>query len=133
MQKGYTGISFPFRIGNKGGVVLSSTSRYEVPHIIESIIQILGTVKKERVMEMTFGSDVMSRLFDPNDEILQNLLRYQILDILLTQEPRILVKEEDIQFIVNDSELFASINFEVISYHTMQSTVVKIGGESIGE
>ena len=86
MTRGYNGISFPFRIGNKGGVVMSSTSRYEIPHIHESITQILGTKFKERVMEMQFGSDLDTRIFDPNDKSLQSMIKFQIVELLDRQE-----------------------------------------------
>ena len=59
--KKYTGISFPFRIGTKGGVVMSSTSPTEVPHIVESIKQILTTAFLERTMESGFYSDLMTQ------------------------------------------------------------------------
>ena len=43
MKQGFTGISFPFRVGVKGGVVMSTTNEREVPHIIEAMKQILLT------------------------------------------------------------------------------------------
>ena len=39
-QSGYTGISYPFRINNRGGCVMSTTSRNDPTHIAESIQQI---------------------------------------------------------------------------------------------
>ena len=42
-QSGFTGISYPFRISNRGGVVMSTTSRHDPSHISESIQQIFNT------------------------------------------------------------------------------------------
>ena len=79
-EQGYTGISFPFRIGVKGGVVTSTTSTREVPHIIESMKQILRTFKYERTMEYHIYSEVDTDIFEPNDISTHTLLQYQIKD-----------------------------------------------------
>lgn len=127
-NKGFTGISFPFRIGNRGGLVMSSTSRYEVPHIIESIQQILGTKKRERVMELHFGSDIDFRIFEENDTTTHTLIKYQILETLEEFEPRILVEGEDIEIWGKDEKVFATIDFVVIKFHSNHTVVVELGG-----
>lgn len=128
MSKGYTGISFPFRIGNKGGVVLSSTDRYSVPHIIESMEQILGTKFRERVMELSLGSDIDSQIFEPNNESTHGLIKYQIVQALEEQEPRIEVTTEGINIINKEEELIAEIDFVVVSYQSNYQTTIRIGG-----
>ena len=77
MSQSYTGISFPFRIGVKGGVVLSTTTEQEAEHIKESIIQIIGTKPMERIMEYHIKSDVSTYIFDPNDESTRALIAYE--------------------------------------------------------
>lgn len=129
MKRGYNGISFPFRIGNKGGVVMSSTSRYAIPHIEESITQILGTRFRERVMEMEIGSDLDVRIFDPNDKALQSLIKFQIREILERQEPRIEVTEDDIDIITEDNYFYANIKFRVVRYHSEHVVRVNLRGE----
>lgn len=132
MRGGYTGISFPFRIGNKGGVVLSTTDRYSVPHIEESIQQILGTMFGERVMEFDFGSDLDIQVFEPNEPVTHNLIKYQIVEALKTFEKRIVVEREDIDIIAQGEKIFANIHFTVISYQSEHDVTVVLGGEQDG-
>lgn len=128
MSRGYTGISFPFRIGNKGGVVMSSTDRYSVPHIIESMEQILGTKFKERVMELNFGSDIDTQIFELNDETTHSLIKYQIVQALEEQEPRVEVSEEDIIIRSDEGKLIAEIDFVVVSYQSNYQATIQVGG-----
>lgn len=124
-MSGYTGISFPFRIGVKGGVVLSSTNIGEVPHIIESIIQILRTSKYERVMESNIYSEIDTDIFEPNDVSTYTLLEYQINDALTKLEPRIEVKQVQIEEV--EDKIYADITFKAISYDLTQTIKVKVG------
>jgi len=86
---GYTGISFPIRIGSKGRVVTSTTTDMEIPHILESIRQILLTRKGERVNEPEFGADLYHLIFENIDETLINVLAYKVQTALERWEPRI--------------------------------------------
>ena len=133
MRGGYTGISFPFRIGNKGGVVLSTTDRYSVPHIEESIQQILGTRLGERVMEYGFGSDLDTQVFEPNDPVTHNLIKYQIVEALDRFEPRIKVRDEDIEIFAKDERVYAMINYTVVKYMADYTTIIEIGGKVGGK
>lgn len=129
MSKGYTGISFPFRIGVKGGVVLSTTDRYGVQHIEESLIQILGTNFGERVMEGRFGSDLDTQIFSPNDEVTHGIIKYQIVEAIKIWDKRVKVTEEGISIRADGEKLFADIHFEVIGYSSGYDTTIQIGGE----
>ena len=112
---GYTGISFPFRIGVRGGVVLSSTSKFAIPKIEESIIQILGTRRMERWMEYHIFSDLDTVVFEPNDRSLQTLFRHQLMEAL-QHDSR--VKIAQITFHADDEFLWVDIDFRVIRYQT---------------
>ena len=126
MKLGFRGVSYPFRLGNKGGVVMSSTSYTEVPHIVESLKQILSTRKGERVMEPQFGSLIDTQIFEPNDEASQNMIKFQIEEALNEQEPRIEVLnielEEDGNYII------AILHYNVIQYNTRYIHTFRIGG-----
>ena len=130
-NSGYTGISFPFRISNQGGVVLSTTDVNDVPHIEESIHQILGTNFLERVMESEIYSSVQASIFEPNDVSLQQVIKTQILESLERLEERIELTDSDIELEVKtdgDVEfLYAIITYKVIKYQTYYSTTVKVG------
>lgn len=129
MSRGYTGISFPFKIGNRGGVVMSTTNRYEVPHIIESMEQILGTHKRERTMEKNFGSDLDLQIFEPNEPVTHNIIKYQIVQALKEFEPRVEVKEEDIDIRAEGESIYATINFTVLRYQSNYKATILLGGE----
>ena len=128
---GYTGISYPFRISSQGGVVTSTTSETDPTHISESIRQILGTRRLERVMESEIYSTVDSLLFEPNNESLQQVLRARIVEDLERLEERIELEEDDIEFFVEtegDNEfLYATITYKIIKYQTHYTAKVKVG------
>ena len=125
MKQGFTGISFPFRIGVRGGVVTSTTNVREVPHIIEAMKQILLTRPKERCMEYDFKSDIDTDIFEPNDPSCHTLIAYQVKEALKELEDRIEVISVDITS--DDSYIFATINFKVLVYDTTYSTEIKVG------
>lgn len=121
----YTGISFPFRIGNKGGVAMSTTSYESVPHIIEAIKQILLTRPNERGMEYNFKSDIDTDIFEPNDESTRTLVEYQVREALRELEDRIEVEEVNVTS--RDNEIWAEITFTVLKYNKTFSTDAKVG------
>ena len=125
IESGFKGISFPFRIGNKGGVVMSTTSAYEVPHIIESMQQILGTKPFERGMEMGFHCEVINNLFDINNENLYQLVAYQIREALEKWEDRIEVL--DVQVYGEEETVYADISFSVKLYKAVYNTKLRVG------
>lgn len=126
MKEGFKGVSFPFRLGNKGGIVLSSTSYTEVPHIVESIQQILSTRKGERVMEPQFGSLIDTQIFEPNDLAAQNMIKFQIKEALKEQEPRIEVL--NVELTEDGNYIIAILHFNVIQYNTRYIHTFRIGG-----
>ncbi len=125
VETGFKGISFPFRIGNKGGVVMSSTSSFEVPHILESIQQILTTKPYERGMEMGFHCSVINNVFDINNESLYQLVEYQIREALEKWEDRIEV--DKVEVYGEEEFVYADITFTVKLYSTVHETRIKVG------
>lgn len=128
-ERSYTGISFPFRIGVKGGVVTSTTSTREVPHIIESMKQILRTFQYERTMEHHVYSEIDTDIFEPNDTSTHTLLEYQIKDALRRLEPRIAVSS--VNFSSVNSSVYATINFKVLPYDSDYTTKLKVGETNV--
>lgn len=130
-MKGYTGISFPFRIGNRGGIVMSSTSHSDVAHIEESIIQILSTNLGERVMDYELFSDIDTQIFEVNNVTTHNFIKYQIVEALGRHEPRIeelFVESNDIIIYGEEEKIFAEINYRVVDYGTNHTIKVNLGG-----
>lgn len=130
-QSGFTGISYPFRVSNRGGCVMSTTSRHDPTHISESIQQILNTGFLERPMESEVYTTATSLLFEPNDITLQQVLKSRIVSDLERLEKRIECDEDDIEFVVeteNDVEyLYAIISYRIIKYNTFFTSKVKVG------
>lgn len=121
----FTGISFPFRIGVRGGVVLSSTSEYDISHIVEAMQQILLTRPLERSMEYHICSDIDTDIFSPNDTSSHTLLKYQINKALTLLEDRVTILNVGITS--EDSTLYALIEFKVKKYDTNYITEIKVG------
>ena len=130
-QSGFTGISYPFRISNRGGCVMSTTSRTDPTHIAESIQQIFNTNFLERPMESGIYTTVTSLLFEPNDIALQQVLKSRIVDDLERLEERIECDEDGIELeieIEDDVEyLYANITYKIIKYNTYYISKIKVG------
>lgn len=130
---GYTGISYPFRVTNRGGCAISTTSKTDPTHIQESIQQIINTHFLERPMEGgEVYSQVLTLLFEPNDESLQQVIRSYIIDDLERLEERIECEDDYVEFVVevddNGAEvLFVNITYKIIKYNTYYTSKIKVG------
>lgn len=132
MLSGFKGISFPFRINNRGGVTMSTTTKDKPTHIIESIQQIFGTNFLERPMESEIYTTVTSLLYEPNSVALQEVLKTRMSDDLTRLESRIECRPQDIEFNVEKTEdgleyLFAILTFRVLKYNTSYVTKIRVG------
>lgn len=137
-EVGYTGISYPFRIGNHGGVVMSTTNKNDSTHIDEGIQQIFNTMFLERPMEPDVYSSVYELLFEPNDAVLQRVLKLRIVNDITRLDNRVECKESDIKFTIETDEngidyLFANITYAVVKYSTQIYTAKIKVGEIINE
>jgi hypothetical protein len=83
------GMSFPVAIGPSGALAESSG----VEKVEESIRIILGTQYGERIMRPTFGCNLKSLVFAPNNSATANLARFYVQQGLAQWEPRIDVLE----------------------------------------
>lgn len=79
------GMSFPAVLGADGGIAESAGAQ----KVEESIRMILGTQYGERVMRPTFGCNLKSLVFAPNDSGTANLAAYYVKQGLQQWEPRI--------------------------------------------
>ena len=122
------GVSFPLRVGNKGGFVMSS----HINHIEESIVQIFSTQFYERVMLPEFGSDIDANIFDPNEVETHALIRYEIVEALTKYEPRIVIDEDGIEIEADGSNIYVTLSYALANYTNMGlvRVKVKIGGDN---
>lgn len=129
-QRGYTGISFPFRFSGRGGVATSTTSPTNFSHIKESIQQILLTNVGERIMEPDFGINAREVLFSATeDETEQSVLKFLIKEAIEKFEKR--VEIQDIRIITDESSVMegtivVEIDFLVKKYLTSDSVKVTL-------
>ena len=126
-KSAYTGLSFPFRLNNRGGIAMSTTTVNAPDHINESIAQIVLTQLKERPMELAVGSDVHRAVFSPNDPTTHALLRYNIVDALTRLEPRISVTEDKIGIAEYENIIYVQISYVVKEYGTSYSQILTVG------
>lgn len=125
MIQGFTGISFPFRIGSKGGVVTSTTSNIDISHIVESMEQIIRTRPLERCMEYHIKSEVDLQIFEPNDQSTLTLIEYEVERALSKLEDRIEVQQ--VTSYSKEHEVFVDITFKVLKYDTVHTDSIKVG------
>src|SRR5437868_3060275 len=79
------GINYPMQIDSAGGVQEAAG----VAKVEASIRVILGTQYGERLMRPTFGCNLKSLAFAPNNDTTANLARYYVTEGLRRWEPRI--------------------------------------------
>ena len=84
-----TGPSHPFRFHDTLGYTVTSA---HAQHLRESIVQILGTRRGERLMRPTFGSRLHELLFETQDDVLYGLATHYVREALTRWEPRVHVQ-----------------------------------------
>lgn len=129
MNKGFKGISFPFRFNSSGGVATSTTAPNDLSHIEESIEQIIRTSIGERVMEVEFGNEAFRLLFENlDDETNRGIITMFITDAIERWDKRVKVNMVDI--ITEETNIVFNITIYVQKYLTTQvvSISIKSGG-----
>lgn len=132
MQSGFTGISYPFRINERGGVAMSTTSATDPSHIVEGIEQILRTNFLERPMEADQYSNVSTSLFEQDDKSLQQVLKTRIADDIERLEDRVECSADNIDFTIEIDDdkveyLYATVTFKILRYNTTYTKKIKVG------
>lgn len=110
------------RIGMTGGFEEAAGAR----KIEESIRIILGTQYGERVMRPTFGCNLKSLVFAPNNDATANLARHYVAEGLKQWEPRIEVLDVVIGGPLADRQggiLHISIHYRIKASKATQSFV----------
>lgn len=93
------GFVFRNTILNSGiGGKLETSSDDE--NIKDSLRVLLSTAKGERAGMPDYGCSIIDRVFDPNDTMMEIIVRNDILDAIEKWEPR--VKVNEIYFVLNE-------------------------------
>lgn len=101
MDNEVRGISFPFRIGGRGGVAVSGQTVSEQQHIKESIMVLVGQIEGERVMNPSIGVEPLDIFFNNFDEATKNIIIFKLREKIALYEPR--VEVNDIQIYPQDT------------------------------
>lgn len=118
MDNEVRGISFPFRIGGRGGVVMSGESYGRPLHIEEGLRQLLGTTQWERVMNPV-GIEPLDIFFNDLNETTKNMAIFKINEAIRVYEPRVTVRE--IQLHKEEQEDGSMAHIIELSYEVVDS------------
>jgi phage baseplate assembly protein W len=113
------GMSFPAQVSGTGGIGESAG----VQKVEESIRIILGTQYGERLMRPTFGCNLKSLVFAPNNDATANLARYYVEDGLTRWEPRIDLMSVNITTDNLNALLLIEILYKLKSTQEVQSMI----------
>jgi|SRR5690242_16372280 phage baseplate assembly protein W len=102
------GLSYPLRLDVTGLSVSAGPRKVE-----ESIRLILGTQYGERLMRPTFGSNLRTLAFAPNNSSTANLARYYVAEGLARWEPRIQVLDVSVENSATQPMLVISITYRL--------------------
>ncbi len=105
----YKGLAFPLK---KSELQIPSPATDD-ELIRQSIFQIIMTGEGERVMRPEFGSGTISRIFDNNDALLAESLKFQLQTAITKYEPRAMV--QNISVTREDTTVTIEIQFVVIA------------------
>jgi uncharacterized protein len=122
MDNEVRGISFPFRIGGRGGVVMSGNTITEQMHIKDGLKQLFTTDVSERVMKPFYGLYNLDIFFDNLNESTKNMAIFKIREAVEIWEPRVQVRNIDI--VETDLEDGKIAHIITLSYSLVDSGAV---------
>jgi hypothetical protein len=113
------GFAFPLQVYTVGGIRESMLAQ----KVEQSILIILGTQHGERVMRPTFGCNLRSLVFAPNDAATASLARFYVEEGLTTWEPRIVLDEVRVENDNRNGRLLISIDYRIKSTYESRNLV----------
>ena len=111
ISKGFKDISAIFEVNplNDDLIVLKNTNA-----IARSIRNIIFTARGDKPFNPFFGSRVSELLFDPMDQITTLAIKTEIEETIKNFEPRVDLKEVQVDPLYDDNEYNIVINYEII-------------------
>jgi phage baseplate assembly protein W len=111
MTVAYLGVGwgFPVQLDGSGAI---ATARYE-ESVRQSIWIILGTSKGERMMRPDFGCGIYDLVFEVNSASTSGKVAQAVREALLVQEPRIDLRNVQVESSGNGDALLIHIEYEV--------------------
>ena len=113
------GFAYPLRINPRGGI---QETRY-AQKVKESLLIILGTQHGERIMRPTFGCNLRSLVFAPNNVATANLARHYVEEGLRLWEPRILLDEVLVENDRSEARLLINVRYRLKATYEPQNLI----------
>ncbi|HKX29301.1 MAG TPA: GPW/gp25 family protein [Blastocatellia bacterium] len=122
MPKSFLGVGWGFDIDpadleSKAGVRLDGHGAIRQAEYEESVRQsiwiILGTARGERVMRPNFGCGIYDLVFELNSPATAGRVAQEVRESLLLNEPRIDVREVEVEVQDNGETLLITVDYEV--------------------
>ena len=104
------GISFPFRIGIRGGVVMSEDTYLDLAHLKDSLHQVICTSVGERCLHPEFGSEIATSIFEPDSQSSKTMLEFQTREAIKKDLDHI-VELQGITSYFKDSKAYVTLSF----------------------
>lgn len=113
------GFAFPLHTNPNGGIQETQHAQ----KVRESILVILGTQYGERIMRPTFGCNLRSLVFAPNNAATANLARHYVIEGLTIWEPRIVLDEVSIDNVADPAQLRIQLRYRLKATYEPQNLV----------
>jgi phage baseplate assembly protein W len=113
------GFAFPLQTNPSGGIL---EARHE-EKIRQSICMIIGTQHGERLMRPTFGCNLRTLVFAPNNAGTANLARHYVEEGLQRWEPRIILDAVSVQNDLQQGRLVIRLDYRIRATSQPQNLV----------
>ena len=113
------GFAFPLQIDQRGGVTLARDAQ----KVHYAILVVLGTQHGERLMRPTFGCNLKSLMFAPNNLATANLAKHYVTEGLTSGEPRILLDDVGVTNDNRNARLVIQLRYRLRSTYEPQDLV----------
>ncbi len=129
-----TGCKFPLQIDPATGRFMTVSGNQSVK---ESLYLILMTQRTERLVRPGFGSNMMDYTFMDTGTTMMSILKRDLSETILEQEPRISDLEIETQYRERQGAVIISINYRVAGSNTRDNLVFPFyldrGAENVDE
>jgi len=113
------GFAFPLQTNSRGGILETRQAQ----KIRQSIQIILGTQHGERLMRPTFGCNLRSLVFAPNNAGTANLARHYVEEGLRQWEPRIILDAVTVKNDLQRDRLVIELDYRILTTYESQNLV----------
>lgn len=113
------GFATPMQTNVRGGI----QSARDAEKVRESILTLLGTQYGERLMRPTFGCNLKTLVFAPNNLATASLAQHYVREGLLTGEPRILLDDVTVDTDNVHGRLVIHVRYRLRSTYEPQNLV----------